>query len=79
MKTRLLKKLRRKGRDQIRIFSITKTGGVPTGMSYGFDDDCYSGLFDFGDTADEVQNKAAAIYMNKMVNKLRGKQNRKEK
>jgi hypothetical protein len=63
MKCRLLKKLRRRGRNQINVYSITRSDGVITGMSYGFDEDEYGGLFDFGDTIDDVKNKAARIYM----------------
>ena len=63
MKSKLLKKLRRRGRNQITIHSITKTDGCITGMSYGFDEDEYRGLFDFGDTEEEVKNKAARIYI----------------
>ena len=63
MKYKLLKKLRRRGRNQITIHSITRTDDCITGMSYGFDEDEYRGLFDFGDTEEEVKNKAARIYI----------------
>ena len=63
MKCKLLKKLRRRGRSQITIHSITRTDGFISGMSYGFDGDEYRGLFDFGDTEEEVKNKASRIYI----------------
>ena len=54
MKTKLLKKLRAIGREQITIYSVTTTtslrGEYITGMSYGYNDDAYKGLFTFGDT-----------------------------
>ncbi len=63
MKVRLLKKLRRRGQDQINIYSVTKTDGIVTGMSVGYDDDKYSKLFCFGDTKEEVKKKAERIYI----------------
>ena len=63
MKCKLLKKLRCRGRNQITIHSVTRTDNCITGMSYGFDEDEYRGLFELGDTKEEVQNKAARIYI----------------
>lgn len=63
MKTRLLKKLRRKGRNQVCIYSVTKTGGTVTGMSISYNEDKYKGLFCFGDTEEEVKKKAERIYI----------------
>lgn len=69
MKTKLLKKLRAIGREQITIYSVTTTtslrGEFVTGMSYGYNDDAYKGLFDFGDSEDEVRDKAMRIYFEK--------------
>ena len=45
MKVRLLKKLRRRGQNQVRIYSVTKSNGTVTGMRYGYNDDKYSNLF----------------------------------
>ena len=63
MKCRLLKRLRRRGRNKVNIHSITRSGDLVTGMSYGFDEDEYGGLFDLGDTEADVKNKAARIYI----------------
>jgi len=63
MKVRLLKKLRRRGQNQVHIHSVTTTNGTVTGMSIGYDDDKYSGLFCFGDTEEEVKKKAERIYI----------------
>jgi hypothetical protein len=63
MKAKLLKKLRRRGRSQITIHSVTTSCGTPIGISYGYNDDMYSGLFDFGDTEEIVLKKAEKIYI----------------
>ena len=39
MKVKLLKKLRKRGRNQINIHSVTKSDGIVVGMSIGYDDD----------------------------------------
>jgi hypothetical protein len=41
-------------------------------MSYGYDGDEYSGLWDYGDTKSDVKKKAARIYMENYI-----KQNKK--
>lgn len=63
MKTKLLKKLRRRGRNKVTLNSITKTNGLITGMSYSFDEEMYSGLFDFGMSFEDVQELACRIYI----------------
>ncbi len=63
MKAKLLKRLRKKGRNQIHIYSVTKMSSVVVGMSIGYDEDKYSGLFSFGDTEDEVKKKAEHVYI----------------
>lgn len=63
MKTKLLKKLRRRGRNQISIYSVTTQDGCTTGMKIGYSDDKYSGLFEFGDTKEEVLRKAEHIFI----------------
>lgn len=71
MKTKLLKKLRRRGRNQIFIYSITKTNGTVTGMGYSYDDDEYSGLFNYGDTEKDVYRKAEKIYIENYLGRER--------
>ena len=63
MNIKLLKQLRRTGRDKIRVYSITANNGCIVGMGYSYDDDTYRGLFSIGDTIDDVKNKAARIYI----------------
>lgn len=63
MKVKLLKKLRRNGRNKISIHSWTKTDGIVTEMTIGYSDDKYGSLFDFGDTKDVVLRKAEHIYI----------------
>jgi len=63
MKAKLLKKLRRRGRSEINIRSVTTTNGTVTGMSIGYSDDAYSGLFGFGDTKEDVLKQAEHIYI----------------
>lgn len=73
MKVKLLKKLRRIGRDQITIYSVTKTNGVVTGMKIGYNDSIYSKLFDLGDTKEEVLKQAERIYIKSRMESLRKK------
>lgn len=81
MKNKLFKILRRKGRDMVRINGITITsnwrGSVVTGMSYSYKSDEYADLFSYGDTEDDVRDKAARIYMEKEVQRLRQKRSKK--
>lgn len=62
MKVKLLKKIKSRGYSQVNIYSVTRTGGTVTGMRYGFNEDCYSGLFGYGDTEQDVKRKACHIY-----------------
>lgn len=73
MKTKLLKRLRNRGRNIITIYSITTRGGLNTGISYGCPSDDYHGLFCFGDTEQDVIEKAMRIYVEKEVKRLRMK------
>lgn len=77
MKAKLLKKLRTTGRNQIDIYSVTKTttwrGEYITGMSYCYHNDDYSGLFELGDTEEDVRNKAMKIYFKKNIDYIREK------
>lgn len=75
MKVKLLKKLRKRGRNQVHIHSVTKTDGVTTGMSIGYDDHKYSGLFCFGDTEEEVKKKAEQLYITEYLEIERAKAN----
>ena len=79
MKTKLLRKLRNRGRDIIEVYSITKescrfsSDEVITGMSYGYSGSEYSELFSFGNTEAEVREKACKIYLNKIIKDIRKK------
>lgn len=75
MKVKLLKKIRNKGRNVITIYSTTTEttfrGSYCTGMSYGFTGDEYKGLFSFGDTEEQVKEKAMNIYIKKEIEYIR--------
>lgn len=73
MKTKLLRKLRKEGRNMINVYSITTTRGVVTGMSYGYSSPDYREVFSFGDTEEDVREKAMRIYMEKEVKRRRKK------
>jgi hypothetical protein len=77
MKAKLLKKLREIGRSQITIQSVTTTTAwgeeFATSMSYSYNDDDYRGLFYFGDTVDEVRDRAMKIYFQKNMDSIREK------
>lgn len=73
MKIKLLRKLRREANSQITFYSITKTNGEITGMSYGMNDDAYRGLFSWGNTEQDVMKKAAAIFFEINMPTIRGK------
>ena len=75
MKTKLLKKIRNKGRNIITIYSTTTEtswrGSYCTGMSYGYTGDEYKGLFSFGDTEQEVKEKAMNVFIQKEIENIR--------
>jgi hypothetical protein len=73
MKTKLLRKLRSRGRNAISIYSVTRTNGVVTGMSIGFNDNWCSGLFSYGDTEQDVKEKAARKYIQCHIEWIRKK------
>lgn len=73
MKIKLLRKLRNIGRDKVNIISVTTTNGIVTGMKYGYDEDEYRGLFDFGDTKEDVKEKASKIYLSTNIEWIRKK------
>lgn len=75
MKVKLLKKIRNNGREIITIYSTTTEtswrGTYCTGMSYGFTGNEYKGLFSFGDTKEEVKEKAMNVYIKKEIENIR--------
>lgn len=73
MKTKLLKRLRKQGRDMITIYSMTTMRCGVVAMSCGYKSDGCRLLFSFGDSEEDVRNKAARIYMEKEVARRRNK------
>ena len=73
MKVKLLKILRKIGRNKIKIYSFTTTNGTVTGMKIGYDEDEYRGLFSFGDTEAVVKEKACKIYLETNIEAIRKK------
>lgn len=73
MKVKLLKKLRRIGRDEVDILSITKTNGIVIGMRYSYNSNEYSGIFSYGDTSQQVIEKACRIYLKTNIDWIRKK------
>ena len=73
MKVKLLKILRKIGRNKIIIYSFTTTNGTVTGMKIGYDEDEYRGLFSFGDTEAVVKEKACQIYLQTNIESIRKK------
>ena len=76
MKAKLLKRLRNTGRNVIDILSVTTSssafsGKSITGMSYSFTGDEYRGLFSFGDTEEDVREKACNIWLSQNIERLR--------
>ena len=67
MKIKLLKKLRRRGRNQIHILSVTKSAGTVIGMKIEYSEDIYSNLFYFSATEEQVLKKAETIYIEKYI------------
>lgn len=75
MKVKLLKKLRRRGQDQVDIHSVTTSGGIVTGMSYAHPGGKYRDLFCFGDTEQDVKKKAERMYIEDYLQAERAKAN----
>ena len=71
MKTKLLKRLRKQGRNMVNIYSVTTCRGLVTGMSYGYSSPEYSDLFFLGDTEDDVRDKAMRIYITNYIERKR--------
>lgn len=76
MKTRLLRKLRRKGRNQIQILSVTTESNRTIGMSIAYDDDKYSNLFNYDNTEEEVLKKAERIFIADYIKEKRAEAGR---
>ena len=74
MKTALLKRLTRQSRNEVTIHSITKDGdGFAIGMSYGYDENCYKGLFELGDIEKGIMQKVRHIYIQRYFGWIRKK------
>lgn len=75
MKVKLLKKIRNEGRNIITIYSTTTEtswrGSYCSGMSYGYTGSEYKGLFSFGDSEQDVKDKAMNIYIKKEIDNIR--------
>lgn len=67
MKVKLLKKLRKKGRNKIHINSVTTTNDRVTGMSITYSDKDYMRIFKLGMTKEEVYKKAEHVFISKYL------------
>ena len=76
MKTKLLKKLRKIGRNQIDIWAISTTNELTTGMNYAHPGENYRNLFCIGDTESDVKNKAYKIWLTMNIEQIRRKYRR---
>lgn len=79
MKSKLLKRLREEGRNQISIHGTVKQKGIVVGMTIGMDSDSYSNIFEFGDTEEIVLKKAENIYLSENIEKIKLKYKRYSK
>lgn len=73
MKSKLLKKLRQVGRNEISVYSMTTTDGIVTGMKVGYNENAYKNLFSFGDTEAIVKEKASRVYLKTNIVQIREK------
>lgn len=71
MKVKLLRKLRHIGKSQVTVYSVTRIDGVVVGMKYGYPDQNYSGMFNYGDTVNDVKEKACSIWLSKNIDIIR--------
>lgn len=55
----------------INIISVTRCGDDIVGMRVGYDEDEYRHIFSYGDTEEDVKNKAARIYIETNMDRLR--------
>ena len=67
MKVKLLKKLRRRGRDKITVISITRTNGSITGITYSYSDDDYKGFLKTCWSEEELLKKSERVYIKKYL------------
>jgi hypothetical protein len=73
MKNKLLRRLRREGRCQIRVYSVRKDmDGTVVGIRYGYNSDEYAHLWHFAMTSDELKSEAMKIYILRRVAELKG-------
>jgi len=76
-----LRKLRKQGRNQINIYSVTTETSYGSksviGMRIGYSDDDYANVFSYGDTKEDVYKKAERIYIKKNLDRLRKKYRKK--
>lgn len=73
MKTKLLRRLRREGRCQIRVYSVRKDmDGTVVGIRYGYNSDEYAHLWHFAMTSDELKSEAMKIYILRRIAELKG-------
>ena len=72
MKSRLLKRLRREGRNQITIYSVKRDAdGTVFWMSSGYNSDVYARLWFFAMTPDVLLDRAMRIYMTRRIVELK--------
>lgn len=71
MKTKLLKKLRNEGRDQVDVYSITREDGIITGMSYAHPGEGYRDLFSMGTTEKQLKEKACKVWFSQNIEWIR--------
>lgn len=71
MKSKLLLKLREIGRDQVHVYSVTS--GSEVGISYGYSNEAYAHIYRYGDTREDVKNRAARIYLRMNIEEIRKK------
>lgn len=77
MKVKLLKRFLNNANRQITVYSITTNRGCVTGMSYGYNDDRYAGLFSWGDDEEDVMRKVRQIYWKQVREKFYKKYRKK--
>ena len=78
MKVKLLKKIREIGLNQVTIYSYETTEtisntNIMTGISYSCNDHDYTGLFHYGDTLRDFQQKVLNLYLKKNIETIRQK------
>ena len=69
MKTKLLRRLRRRARSQVMITSVTTTGDTVTGMSYRYSNGIFTHVWGLGMTEEQFMRKIEHIYMRDYIEK----------